>query len=80
MVLTNKEDVYKWIKIAGLISFIPFILAVGPVGGYFIGNFITKKFNLNSSITFIFIILGFAVSISETIKIIKMLIDIEKKS
>ena len=43
-----KEDFYKGVKVVGFVSFIPFILAAGPLTGYFIGTFLQKKFNLSS--------------------------------
>jgi hypothetical protein len=75
----NKKEIYRWIKIGGLISFLPFVLAAGPLAGYFIGDYLQKRFNLNSYSTFIVIALGFVFSIRETIKILKMAIAIEQK-
>jgi len=75
----NKKDYYKWIKIIGLLSSLPFILASGPMGGYFIGDYITRRFNLGIYVTFIFIVVGFIGSLIETIKVIRMLIKIDRK-
>lgn len=52
---------------------IPSILAVGPLVGFFIGSFLDKKFNSGSVFLIIFLILGFAASIKETIEILKRL-------
>lgn len=67
----GKSAVYKWIKIGGMLSFIPFVLAAGPLAGYFAGSYLEKKFNLPHIISIIFIILGFAGSVRETVRIIK---------
>ncbi len=66
------REIYKWIRIGGLLSFIPFVLAAGPVGGYFLGNYLMHKFNLPYYILIICIILGFLGSARETIRIIRI--------
>jgi hypothetical protein len=76
----KKPEVYKWIKIAGLVSFLPFVLVVGPVGGYFIGDYLQKRFSLNRYFTLIIIAVGFIFSLRETVRIIKLVIFIDRKS
>lgn len=75
----GKEELYKRIKIGGAISFIPVILATGPLAGYFIGDYIQKKFGLPPYLTFIFAGLGFIGSITETINIIRFVLKMDKK-
>ena len=75
----GKRDVYKRVKIAGMISFIPVMLAAGPLGGYFIGDFLENKFNLPSYMTYIFIALGAIAGIRETVRIIRLVLNIDKK-
>ncbi|MFA6079202.1 MAG: AtpZ/AtpI family protein [Candidatus Omnitrophota bacterium] len=67
--MSNKE-IYNRIKIAGLLSFIPIVLAAGPLGGYVLGDFLEKKFSLPSYTHIICIGIGFIGSIRETIRII----------
>jgi len=69
--VAKKEELYKWIKACGFISFIPFMLAAGPLCGFFIGSFLKKNLGLGDYIIFIFITIGFAAGFIETIKIIK---------
>jgi len=71
MALMQKENFYKGIKIVGFVSFIPFILAAGPLTGYFIGTFLQKKFNLSSWVVWLALVLGFLVAITEITKILK---------
>lgn len=52
---------------------IPTILATGPLVGFFIGSFLDKKFKSGSIFLIIFLILGFAASVKETINILKRL-------
>jgi len=74
-----KEEYYRGIKIVGLVSFIPFILAAGPLTGYFAGSFLQKKLNLSSSVVLISIGFGFLVAITEIIKILKAIAKVNKQ-
>ena len=74
----NKE-VYKRIKIAGLVVFIPFMMATGPVAGFFVGDYLHKKFNLGVYVIFLAITIGFLSGFYETIKIIKLVTKVEKE-
>ncbi|MFH0764315.1 MAG: AtpZ/AtpI family protein [Candidatus Omnitrophota bacterium] len=60
-------------------SFIPFVLAAGPIAGYLAGEYLIKKFGLPSYISFIFAAVGFAASIRETIRIIRIAIKTDKE-
>lgn len=75
----QKEDFYKGIKIIGFVTFIPFMLAVGPLTGYFVGIFLQKKFNLAPYCVFLGIALGFLAAITEIVKILKAVAKVNKK-
>ena len=75
----DKQGVYTRIKILGVALFIPISLALGPVAGYFLGNFLVKRFSLPISVLFLCIILGFISSVFETTNIIKFLLRESKK-
>jgi hypothetical protein len=64
--------------VGGLLSFIPFVLASGPVAGFFIGNFLQKKFGWPLFATLILVTIGFAGSVRETIRIIKIALRAEE--
>ncbi|MDD5654240.1 MAG: hypothetical protein PHR91_01175 [Candidatus Omnitrophica bacterium] len=70
---------YKWVRTAGVLSFIPFVLVSGPVAGYFLGDFIVKKFVLPGYLTYICITAGFIASVHETVKIIRFALLNESK-
>jgi F0F1-type ATP synthase assembly protein I len=76
--MADKGKLYKRIKIAGLISFIPIILAVSPLGGYFLGEYLQNKFGLGLHAILIFTSLGFLAAIFEIVRIIRLVIRIEK--
>lgn len=76
----RKADLYKWLKIGGLLSFLPFVLVAGPLGGYILGNYLEKRFNLPSYVSGICITVGFIASLKETIRIIKITLKADKES
>jgi hypothetical protein len=76
---TDKKDLYKRIKIAGILSFIPFILLGGAFLGYITGDYLQKKIITAPFIVFpICIALGMLVSAIEVIRIIKLAVKISE--
>jgi uncharacterized protein YqgC (DUF456 family) len=71
--------VYKWIKIGGLLSFIPIAMAAGPLAGYFAADYLKERFNFPGFTSAIFILIGFVASMMETVKIIKLALKTEKE-
>ena len=74
----NKEQFYKQVKVAGIASCIPFVLAAGPLAGQFAGEYLEKRFNLGPAVTIVCIIIGFISSAFETVKLIKFISKIDK--
>jgi hypothetical protein len=75
----DKQDIYKGVKTVGYVSFIPFMLAAGPLSGYFAGVFLHEKFNLPLRIVFIGIVCGFTAGIMEVVRILRILARMNKK-
>lgn len=75
----KKTATYKWIRIGGLLSFIPVILAAGPMAGYFLADYLKVKFGFPSYTYAICVVIGFAASARETIRIIKLALKNEKR-
>jgi len=75
----RKEDLYKGIKTVGFVTFIPFMLAAGPLSGYFVGDFLQKKFNLSSYTVWISVVFGFLVGIMEVIRILRIVARMNKR-
>jgi len=73
------RDLYKRIKIAGMISYIPIMLGVSPLAGFFLGEYLQKKFNLPFYILIICVGVGIVVGIRESIRIIRLVSQIDKK-
>jgi len=70
---------YKWIKIAGLLSFMPVMMAAGPLAGWFLADYLEKRFGFPDWTSAICITIGFIASVRETIRIIKLALKTEKE-
>lgn len=66
-----KEDLYKTIKVVGMVTYLPFILAACPIAGYFSGEFLQKKFSLPGYTVIIFVVISFIAGVLEAIKVIR---------
>ena len=75
----QKEDFYKGVKTVGFITFIPFMLAAGPLSGYFVGDFLQKKFNLPHYVVLSSIVFGFIVGVMEMIRILRIVARVNRK-
>ena len=75
----RKADLYKWIKIGGLLSFLPFVLGAGPIAGYFLGNYLEHKFGLPGYVSIVLVTVGFIGSFKETIRIVKIALRTQEK-
>ena len=76
----RKAEFYRWIKIGGLLSFLPFILAAGPLAGFYLGNYLERRFGLPAYVPIALIVIGFAVSFKETIRIVKITLRTQEKA
>lgn len=71
--MTDKEPnkVTAWRQI-GLLTSIPFILALAPLIGLAIGLYLDKHFGTKPWLGIVFCVLGFVAGVRETINIIKL--------
>jgi ATP synthase protein I len=68
----NKNDErYRWARQAGILGTIPFLLAVPPIAGVFIGKWIDGKAGTSPAFTIVFVILGFVAGIREVANVMK---------
>lgn len=75
---SGEKDVYKIIKIAGAVVFIPMVLLGGAMTGYIAGGYLAKKFSGGYCILAISTITGCAAGIAETYRIIKFIMRVDK--
>ena len=76
----RKADIYRWIKIGGLLSFLPFVLVAGPIAGFYLGNYLEKRFSLPPYVSIAIIAAVFIGSFSETVKIVKIALRTQEKA
>ena len=76
----RNADFYKWIKIAGLLSFLPFVLGAGPIAGYVLGSYLEHKFGLPAYVSIVLVTIGFMASLKETIKVVRAALRIQEKA
>lgn len=65
----NKVNAWRQL---GVLSSIPFILALSPIVGYFIGKFLDSKFRTTPWLSFILLGLGFVAGVRNTIEMVKL--------
>jgi ATP synthase protein I len=56
------DEKYSTYRQIGILTTIPFLLAVGPILGYYIGEFLDRKLNTAPYLMIVFIIFGFVAS------------------
>ncbi|MCX5695797.1 MAG: AtpZ/AtpI family protein [Candidatus Omnitrophica bacterium] len=77
--MADKEELYKRIKIAGLVSYIPIILATSSLAGFFLGDYLQKKFHLSFYFMVICAAAGVVLGIRESVRILRLVLRIDKK-
>lgn len=76
----KKAEFYRLAKVWGLISFIPAVLAAGPLAGYFLGDYLERKIGFAPYLSLLCLALGFVTSVREIIKILKLIHKTDEKS
>lgn len=75
----RKAEIYKWIRIGGLLSFLPFVMVAGPLAGFYLGGYLEKRFGLEAYVSIALLTIGFAGSLKETIRIVKLALKTQGK-
>jgi len=76
----HKADLYRWIKIGGLLSFLPFVLVAGPLAGFYLGSYLEKRFSLPAYVSIALITVGFIGSFREAVRIVKIALKTQEKA
>jgi F0F1-type ATP synthase assembly protein I len=71
MTENDPKKVTGWRQV-GLLSSIPFILALAPIIGFFIGQLLDRHFRTRPWLSVILLLFGFIAGVRETIKIVKL--------
>ena len=75
----KKEAYFRQLKQIGALTAVPVILFVGPVAGYFVGDWIDRKFQCYPWGTFLFLILGFVASGREIFRLLNRVLKEDKQ-
>lgn len=78
MAIVEKKELYKRIKVYSLLSYIPVILAVGPLSGYALGSFLRTRFSLPEYVPLVFAGLGLLAAATEIARIVKLVSKTDK--
>ena len=70
MVKNGNDNKYRYVHQVGLYTAIPIILVAGPAVGFFIGDYIDKRFGTAPWFMVALVILGLIASARQTIQII----------
>jgi hypothetical protein len=62
---------YKWIRISGLLSLLPIVLAAAPLAAYWAGDFLVERASFPRYTVIVCVIIGFAAGLRESVRIIK---------
>lgn len=77
---SSAEELGRRAKSIGSLGIIPMILAIGPIVGLLIGQFLDQKFDTSPWLTILFLIFGFVAAIKEMIKLLNKANSDEKKN
>jgi ATP synthase protein I len=69
--LNNPDDKQKRARQMGAYVTIPFVLAVPPVLGWFVGSWLDGKIGTDPYLMYLFLLLGFVAGFRELYRIIK---------
>lgn len=67
----KRQNRYTRIRQGGLLSTIPFLMAIPPVIGLLIGRYLDDRFDTNPVFTIIFLVFGFAASVREVTNVVR---------
>ena len=70
---TFKKDLQRLFWMLGLALTLPMALLSGPLAGYLISQWLIQKWSWAPSTTFILVLLGFAGSALQTVRILRLL-------
>jgi ATP synthase protein I len=67
----SPEKTGRWLRPIGILTAIPFVLMFGPLIGYFVGDWLDKKFDTAPWLMTLFVVLGFVAAGREVWALIK---------
>ena len=68
---SDEDEKYSRIRRAGLLTSIPLVLAIAPVIGFFMGDFLDDRLGTEPYLMIVFVVLGFIAGAREVHKLVK---------
>jgi ATP synthase protein I len=68
---SDEDQKYSRIRRAGLLTSIPLVLAIAPVIGFFMGDFLDDRLGTEPYLMIVFVVLGFIAGAREVHKLVK---------
>ena len=68
---SDEEEKYSTMRRAGLLTAIPLVLAIAPVIGFFMGDYLDKWLGTEPYLMIVFVVLGFIAGAREVHKLVK---------
>lgn len=75
----KKDAFYSQVKLVGALTAVPIVLIVGPLAGYFAGDWLDRKFQFYPWCTIVCLALGFIASGREIFRLLKQVLKEDKK-
>lgn len=67
----GRDPKYRYMRLVGTATMVPFLLAAGPLVGFFIGRFLDSLFGTEPVLKWILLGLGFVAGIREVIRLLQ---------
>lgn len=77
--MADKSQLYKRVKIAALISYIPIVLLTAPFLAYLLAGFLKDRYNLPYWAFIVLICAGFFSGTAEVVRILRRVIKIDRE-
>lgn len=68
---SSEDEKYSTLRRAGLLTSIPLLLAISPIIGFFIGDFLDGKLGTEPYLMIVFVTLGFVAGAREVYRLVK---------
>jgi len=68
---SSEDGKYSLIRRAGLLTAIPLVLAISPVVGFFIGDFLDKRLGTEPYLMIVFVVMGFGAGAREVYRLVR---------
>ena len=75
----KKDRNLSQVKQIGTLTAVPIILLVGPLAGYFVGDWVDRKFHIHPWGILLFLLLGFTAAVREITRLLKQILQDDKK-